>query len=693
PEGGLGEYGTNLPHIIMTPSTLPWELNAIRDGGGQTAPWLLLLLLNEAEQAQAVVGTRQADDQLPVATLSLPSTLLAPLMPPTSALPYLSHVRQKRDANGSLIEDEVAVILGSRLAQKGNNYVYLIPVEGQYTRESFAPDRGVNEDQTELVFLKSWRFASTDPQFGFEQLIKRLNQGVIRLPYSGQNSADRYIHMGATLVPHHMRQGNRSAAWYRGPLLPGFLQRPHEISYPVRSADDLVRYNAKTGLFDLSYAVAWELGRLLMLNSKGVATDLYRWKMAHARHIQAAEEQIDHLPFNGPAPELDLPASVVGWFQRTARLEGIPFHNLIIDERLLPEESIRFFEIDWHWVEALFDGAFSIGRVTALDHHRERNLSHRARGKLPERRMTGFLLRSAVVAGHPDLLIDGYTKGLWLNEPETVRLFHITGETFGHQLSRSDHAADAAEQVIEAFRRHGQLLTDRFTIDQFAWIITDNDSPRYELIEAANGRLDIYMYNTRANSWSYVGQIESEHQTELNRQHFSKSFERAMNGLNIELNTGMGVIGGRWLLSDPDVGLYLIEHDVSGYTVYKEYHNPLLRLERLSKNVLIAIFEGQINVVDFHLKPDIIHHGVHADGPKQLYKYRRDEDGRELTSGEKIPVATRSNGAAGVLDISALARDLTVNENAGEFGLQMIEAIPRLRIYIGDTVNEPAITV
>jgi hypothetical protein len=41
---------------------------------------------------------------------------------------------------------------------------------------------------------------------------------------------------------------------------------------------------------------------------------------------------------------------------------GIPYNYLVPDERMLPPESIRFFHLDMDWVNALIDGAYSIGR-------------------------------------------------------------------------------------------------------------------------------------------------------------------------------------------------------------------------------------------------------------------------------------------------------------------------------------------
>lgn len=60
--------------------------------------------------------------------------------------------------------------------------------------------------------------------------------------------------------------------------------------------------------------------------------------------------------------EIELIPEVYTWLGRLKLLHGVPFNYLVPDERMLPEESIRFFYLDMNWVDALIDGAYSIGR-------------------------------------------------------------------------------------------------------------------------------------------------------------------------------------------------------------------------------------------------------------------------------------------------------------------------------------------
>ena len=687
PEGSLGEYSQNLPHIVLTPSTLPWEKNALRTSDSGEQPWLALILFTEEEFAQVEQGslTSGGPNRPDAAIIAVPTNLLGQLMPPLESLKFLNHVRQKLDAHGKIEGDEVAVVMGCRLPAAGNNIVHLVAIDGQYSDSGFDPNRGAQNNKKVLITLKSWRFASIDPRFGFEQLLKGLDRGFIEHLPTNNEIANRYLRMGASLVPHYMRQGNKSASWYRGPLVPGYHAISTEVAFPVRSADDLVFYNEEIGLFDVSYAVAWELGRLLMLNSKGVAFDLYHWKQGNAQRIKSAEQQIDHLPFAGPSVDLNLPSSVVSWFKRAALLDGVPFHNLVIDEKLLPEESIRFFEIDWHWIEALLDGAFSVGRVTALDHHRER-LLEKASAKLPERRMTGFLLRSAVVAGHPDLQVDAFTRILPLNGAETEIIFATSEENLGYVLSQAaNFQQDAIIEVQNLFLAHGQILSQGFTVDPRAWFITVDDNPAFEVSQAANDKLAVREYNAQTQSFTDKGQIGAEFALDLGNGRFSKPLVRAMAQIEIELKEFMGVIGSRWLLSDPDGGVFLVEHDGDTYIIFHEYRNPLLRLEQLSKNILLGIFEGRIKTLDFHLKPEVLHHGFHNDNSGGLIKYKKDVAGREQFDSQPVAVSFLENAAARTIDIVKLVQDLVENQEAGEFALQMIEGVPKIRFVIGSS--------
>jgi hypothetical protein len=98
---------------------------------------------------------------------------------------------------------------------------------------------------------------------------------------------------GYAVFNHVMRQGEKTVSWYRGPLVPLNYDKPVQFQEPVANADELLRYDPDTGLFDVTYAAAWQLGRLLALQNRGFALALNRARgtlqARAARLMQRAE--------------------------------------------------------------------------------------------------------------------------------------------------------------------------------------------------------------------------------------------------------------------------------------------------------------------------------------------------------------------------------------------------------------------
>ncbi|NEO55270.1 MAG: hypothetical protein F6K54_20670 [Okeania sp. SIO3B5] len=251
--------------------------------------------------------------------------------------------------------------------------------------------------------------------------------------------ADSYIAAGYVPTQHYLRQGGRTVSWYRGPLVPhteAIYSEEYPIALPARHADELFLFNPDLGLFDVSYAAAWELGRTLALANQSFAKRLYQWKRGHPGNLREMVHSIDraYLPNRDSNHTQDvLPTDVQQWLTNLSQLKLVPFNYLIPDEALLPPESIRYFCVDPLWVECLRDGALSIGRVLSIDYRAD--LAHRQ--QLPTLPLiSGVLLRSAVVSGWPHLGVTGYPENydlLWETEeylpnpdqPDTLKIWRL----------------------------------------------------------------------------------------------------------------------------------------------------------------------------------------------------------------------------------------------------------------------------
>ena len=128
-----------------------------------------------------------------------------------------------------------------------------------------------------------------------------------------------------------------------------------------------------------------------------------------------------------------VPGELRRFLARLRLLHGVPFSYLVPDAELLPKESIRFFYIDRSWTDAMVQGALSVGTISTADRAQleasypyirsevdetERSIrkSEDNGQKLllqgPGGTITGFLLRSRLVSGWPNLHVRAYSRDI-----------------------------------------------------------------------------------------------------------------------------------------------------------------------------------------------------------------------------------------------------------------------------------------
>jgi hypothetical protein len=172
-----------------------------------------------------------------------------------------------------------------------------------------------------LIVLYQWSFTSwEDTTFEFEYILKGLNgrdpnapnngpkvpNPLLRLPNppsyptgtDDQKVVQDMLELGYTPMNHLTRvpaiddgvtKKIQTVSWYRGPLIPfeseakiTFLSdgdnAPASQEALIFSADQLLRFDPNIGMYDTSYAAAWQLGQLVSLRDKNFSVSLYRWK-------------------------------------------------------------------------------------------------------------------------------------------------------------------------------------------------------------------------------------------------------------------------------------------------------------------------------------------------------------------------------------------------------------------------------
>jgi hypothetical protein len=133
----------------------------------------------------------------------------------------------------------------------------------------------------------------------------------------------------------------------------------------------------------------------------------------------------DHDPDDG---DHVVPGELRRFLARLRLLHGVPFSYLVPDASLLPLESIRFFYVDRAWTDALAQGVLSVGTITTADRMQLEAAYPHIRSEVDEaertiRRprdearlsgsggtITGFLMRSRVVSGWPNLHVRAYSQ-------------------------------------------------------------------------------------------------------------------------------------------------------------------------------------------------------------------------------------------------------------------------------------------
>jgi hypothetical protein len=107
--------------------------------------------------------------------------------------------------------------------------------------------------------------------------------------------------------------------------------------------------------------------------------------------------------------------AVMAWVLDRMFLVGVPAHYLILDPTHLEPESLKFFYIDPNWIDALVDGALSLGNHMGVDKDRvaiktalNDYIRHKPHFQMhtPQIPAYGFLLRSDLVTMFPDLKVN-----------------------------------------------------------------------------------------------------------------------------------------------------------------------------------------------------------------------------------------------------------------------------------------------
>jgi hypothetical protein len=472
PKGGIGDFANSLPHIVFTRRTLPWERMCFLGGNPKSVrlPWMALLVLSPDDflptgefpevkartvgelinppDAREFVGpklnlTRYESEKEQCNTIDLPWDLFQAIAPSEADLAYLAHVREvntdHKETLSYLTDGWFSVVLANRFpqpqtdkdesAQPTENRAYLVSLDGM---NEFLPGNCNTANPmrkvVRLAVLSNWSFNCSEA-FSFKSSLNKLDVNhLLRIPFldcpeSGDASTREVVktafNLGYAALNHVTRFGEATVSWYRGPLVPLYIPKETKYSF-LPAADGAMRYDPTIGMFDVTYASAFQLGRLLALQDRHFSTTLQAYRCNVQCQINHVLSKINTMSMlnvtdNGEATaqefmkrylttlntdscavspdkskhfsidelgraeqtdkqlkltsnfNLKIPGNLCRWLARLTLLYRIPFAYLVPDERMLPSDSLRFFYLDPSWLKCLLEGACSVGRTSSHD--------------------------------------------------------------------------------------------------------------------------------------------------------------------------------------------------------------------------------------------------------------------------------------------------------------------------------------
>ncbi len=419
PRNGHGGFDENIPQIVISRRTLPWERQLTSDPnliGTPTrdantpqpdgpAPWIALLLFEEGEYSlhQNVLlknivpsdtyARLEVPDGITCDSIEVEEGLLRSVLPSLDELTLLAHVRQvnvdDRELSAASGDGYYAVVMGNRLPAPGAKFraclvsleertdlvaadppavaqpAFNVSVEkpvlalqakpghagksgaASSLRSGELPNSGtpkltvastensagnrilttvadrnvaraigfvegpnfhISTVTKQVVLLHSWQFECTGVGT-FRDYTQRINVSMIgTVEEPGHPPVIDTGHIPITVMD---RAGVQENVWYRGPFVPMPLTRD-PLTY--HSADQCRRVTPETGAEDVSYASAFEAGRMMAAADPRLAQELMRWRRESYRQSvrgDSLKSIQDALPLQRPLEIHQPVASVV----------------------------------------------------------------------------------------------------------------------------------------------------------------------------------------------------------------------------------------------------------------------------------------------------------------------------------------------------------------------------------------------
>ena len=303
-----GKFATDLPYMIFNNPAYPWGKDLGKDDETQyPIPWLALIVVTENEVANekdipySELENEKADktffpykknDYSPcrandnVHLLTVSKEVFKNIIPTKSERVWLTHYKQvdlsASDDTTTQLDGCFSAIIANRFPQyegghKLKNSVHLIAAD--------LYDDGIPlyAEYVEMVSLYHWNIYCDD-----ESEDKSFRAYITGLDNNSRSVTD------SCLKPHYLRTGEKTYSYYHSPIMSEKNLRAEKLNGEDKyTSDGRLIYNKETGIFDVSYSAAFNLGKLVTLSHIPEAQKITLWRKQQKikSHLKCLNEE------------------------------------------------------------------------------------------------------------------------------------------------------------------------------------------------------------------------------------------------------------------------------------------------------------------------------------------------------------------------------------------------------------------
>ena len=330
PPNDQGDFSTELPFMVFNDPTYPWIKN-LSTCDNLPLPWIALIVIsenevleekdiphseltNEAQRTDVYFqydynknSPSKEDDLVHLVTIS--KKTFDSIMPDIEDRAWLTHCKNEVDLSATdditiQKDGNFSVVIANRFPPRNSETTlkytaHLIPAYLYDDRNKIPAGTDI-----ELISLYHWSFYSEkcacDPndKISDKSFVSFINGLKNKDDEKDAPKNSRQV-CDSKLKEHRLRTGEKTYSLYHGPIMPMKYNRASNINgEEIYTSDGRLIYDKENGIFDVSYAAAFNLGRLVTLSHNAEAQKIVNWRKNNKKekHFMLLKQEIgiDH---------------------------------------------------------------------------------------------------------------------------------------------------------------------------------------------------------------------------------------------------------------------------------------------------------------------------------------------------------------------------------------------------------------